>query len=95
MITKKDLLEAIEDMPMDAKICIISPETDVVYIAEAVNVSIKYFNINDPSSIFGVITEVGYYKMIVTIEDNASGIAATAIAIANINELAKSEPLIT
>ena len=45
MITKKDLLEAIEDMPMDAKICIISPETDVVYIAEAVNVSIKYFNI--------------------------------------------------
>ena len=34
-------------------------------------------------------------KTIVTIEDNASGIAATAIAIANINELAKSPPLIT
>lgn len=42
MLTKKDLIEAIEDMPMDAEICIISPETDDVYIAEAVNVSIKY-----------------------------------------------------
>lgn len=42
MLLKKDLLEAIEDMPMDAKICIISPETDEAYIAEAVNVSMKF-----------------------------------------------------
>ncbi len=41
-LTKKDLLKAIEDMPMDAQICIISPETNDAYIAEAVNVSIKY-----------------------------------------------------
>lgn len=41
-LTKKDLLEAIEDMPMDTPICIISPETNDVYIAETVNVSIKY-----------------------------------------------------
>lgn len=41
-MTKKELLEAIKDMPEDANVCIISPETDDAYIVEAVNVSVKY-----------------------------------------------------
>lgn len=44
-MTKKDLLEAIKDMPMDAMIVIVSPDSGDAYVAEAINVSLKYNHI--------------------------------------------------
>ena len=42
VMTKKELLEAIEDMPEDAMVVIVSPDSGDAYVAEAINVSLKY-----------------------------------------------------
>ena len=41
-MTKEELIKKIEDMPMDAEICLICPETGEAYKANEVNVSLKY-----------------------------------------------------
>lgn len=41
MLTKKDLLEAIEDMPMDTPIVIITPDGEAI-LAEKVRASFKW-----------------------------------------------------